>query len=96
MFLLPKNENGEQLRATITKKIIETSQQLEDLHEQSIDNINYLVKVGQGRSETILPCNQILNHLEQEHQHDNLTKFIIGYQGSLTKKDETTKAALTM
>ena len=27
-FLLPKNENGEHLRATITKEIIETSQQL--------------------------------------------------------------------
>ena len=96
--LLPKNENCEHLRATITKKIIETSQQLEDLHEHSIDNINYLVKVRQGRSEAVLSYNQILDHLEHKHQQDNLYKFraIISHQGSLTKEDENYKGAFTM
>ena len=46
-FLLLKTDNSEQLRATITEKFIETSQQHEDLHEQTIKNINFLVKVGQ-------------------------------------------------
>ena len=44
--------------------MMETSQQLEDLHEQNIDNISFLVKVGQGRSEAILSYNQILDNLE--------------------------------
>ena len=68
---------------------------LEDLHEQSIDNINYLVMVGQGRSEAILSYNQILDHLEQEHQQDNLYKFraIAGHQSPLTKDDENYKGS---
>ena len=59
-FLLPKGNNGECLRATISKKIIETSQEQDDIHDNTVDNINFLIKVGQGRSERILSYNQIL------------------------------------
>ena len=55
-FLLPK-ENGECLRATISEKIIETSQELDDIHDNTVDNVIFLIGVGQGRSETILSYN---------------------------------------
>ena len=63
-FLLPKDNNGKCLRATISKKIIVTSQELDDIHYKTVDNINFLIRDGQGRSETILSYNQILDHLE--------------------------------
>ena len=39
-FLLPKNEQGERLRATIKRKVIETSKLLDDQHDNTIDKIN--------------------------------------------------------
>ena len=40
-FLLPKNEQGERLRATIKRKVIETSKLLDDQHDNVIDKINF-------------------------------------------------------
>ena len=47
-FLLPKNEQGERLRATIKRKAIETSKLLDDQHDNGIDKINFHLDVGQG------------------------------------------------
>ena len=47
-FLLPKNEQGERLRATIKRKVIETSKLLDDQHDNGIDKINFHLDVGQG------------------------------------------------
>ena len=38
-FLLPKNEQGERLRATIKRKVIETSRHLDDQHDNAIEKI---------------------------------------------------------
>ena len=38
-FLLPKNEQGERLRATIKRKVIETSKLLDNQHDNAIDII---------------------------------------------------------
>ena len=41
-----------------------------------VDNINFLLDVGQGRSQTIISYNQVLNDLEKENQDDEtLYKF---------------------
>ena len=47
-FLLPKNEQGERLRATIKRKVIETSKHLDDQHDNAIEKINFHLDVGQG------------------------------------------------
>ena len=47
-FLLPKNEQGERLRATIKRKVIETSKLLDDQHDNAIDKINIHLDVGGG------------------------------------------------
>ena len=47
-FLLPKNEQGERLRATIKRKVIETSKLLDNQHDNAIDKINFHLDVGQG------------------------------------------------
>ena len=58
-FLLPKNKQGERLRATIKRKVIETSKLLDNQHDNAIDMINFHLDVGQGRAEAIMSYVQI-------------------------------------
>ena len=44
-FLLPKNKQGERLRATIKRKVIETSKLLYNQHDNAIDKINFHLDV---------------------------------------------------
>ena len=94
-FLLPKNEQGERLRATIKGKVIETSKLLDDLHDNdnAIDKINFHLDVGQGRAEAIMSYVQVLDHLDHQEQEENLDKFraITGHQGPLSPQDENYK-----
>ena len=53
-FLLPKNEQGERLRATIKRKVIETSKLLDNQHDNAIDKINFHLDVRKGRTEAIM------------------------------------------
>ena len=94
-FLLPKNENGEILRAKVKKQIIELATQLDQTESQKIDKINFLLDVGQGRSELILSYNQILEYLEQDNQDETHFKFrnIINHQGPLNKEDKDYKGS---
>ena len=94
-FLLPKNEQGERLRATIKRKVIETSKLLDDQHDNAIDKINFHLDVGQGRAEAIMSNVQILDHLDQQEQQEDLYKFraITGHQGPLSPQDENYKGS---
>ena len=94
-FLLPKNEQGERLRATIKRKVIETSKLLDDQHDNAIDKINFHLDVGQGRAEAIMSYVQILDHLDQQEQQEELYKFraITGHQGPLSPQDENYKGS---
>ena len=94
-FLLPKNEQGERLRATIKRKVIETSKHLDDQHDNAIDKINFHLDVGQGRAKAIMSYVQILDHLDHQEQHDDLYKFwaITGHQGPLSPQDENFKGS---
>ena len=52
------------------------------------DTINFLLDVGQGRSQAIISYNQVLNYLEKENQdEETLYKFraITGHHGPLKK-----------
>ena len=57
-FLLPKNEQGERLRATIKRKVIETSKLLDNQHDNAIDKINFHHDVGQGESRPSCPMSK--------------------------------------
>ena len=94
-FLLPKNEQGERLRATIKRKVIETSKVLDDQHDNAIDKINFHLDVGQGRAEAIMSYVQILDHLDQQEQQEDLYKFrvITCHQGPLLPQDENYKVS---
>ena len=94
-FLLPKNEQGERLTATIKRKVIETSKHLDDHHDNAIEKINYYLDVRQGRAEAIMSCVQILEHLDHQKHHDDLNKFraITRHEGPLSPQDENYKGS---
>ena len=94
-FLLPKNEQGERLRATIKRTVIETPKHLDDQHDNAIEKINFHLDVGKGRAEAIMSYVQILDHLDHQEQHEDLYKFraITGHQGPLSPQDENYKGS---
>ena len=69
-FLLPPNHKGERHRAFIKQKIIEGSQKIDVDQETIAGNINFLLDVGQGRSQAIISCSQVLNYLEKDTQDE--------------------------
>ena len=94
-FLLPKNEQGESLRATFKRKVIETSKHLDDQHDNAIEKLNFHLDVGKGRGEAIMSYVQMLYHLDHQEQHEDLYKFraITGHQGPLSPQDENYKGS---
>ena len=75
-FLLPPNQKGERHRAPIKQKVIEISHKHDEDQNTMVDNINFLLDVGQGRSQAIISYNQVLNYLEKSNQEDeSLYKF---------------------
>ena len=87
IFLLPPEENGERHRAKVTRKVVEIIDQDDG---QRVENINFILDIGNGKVEELISYNQLLEHLENAKDYDmgmdqELYKFraIIGHQGPL-------------
>ena len=96
-FLLPPQENGERLRAKVTKKVVE---EIEAEDANRIPNINFILDIGEGKVEELITYNQLLDHLEQAEEEDNfmdqeLYKFraTIGHKGPLKVTDPNWKGS---
>ena len=96
-FLLPPQENGERLRAKVTKKVVE---EIEAADGNRIPNINFILDIGEGKVEELITYNQLLDHLEQPEDQDNsmdqeLYRFraIIGHAGPLKVTDPNWKGS---
>jgi hypothetical protein len=82
-FLMPVDENGERHHATVSQKIIERMQTEDD---NLPDKINFILNVGEGRAQSIISYNQLLDYIERSKQEDeDVYKFkcIIAHQGPL-------------
>ena len=96
-FLLPPNQKGETHRASIKQKVIEISEKLDEDQNAVVDNMNFLLDVGQARSHTIISYSQVLNYLEKANQEDDsLYKFIAitNHRGPLKKSDPNYNGSL--
>ena len=96
-FLLPPQENGERLRAKVTKKVVE---EIEAADGNRIPNINFILDIGEGKVEELITYNQLLDHIEQADKQDNsmyqeLYRFraIIGHEGPLKATDPNWKGS---
>ena len=90
-FFLPPQENGESLRAKVTKKVVE---EIEAADGNRIPNINFILDIGDRKDEELITYNQLFDHLEQADEQDNsmdqeLYRFraIIGHVGTLKATD---------
>ena len=54
-FLLPPNHVGERHRPSIKQKVIEISDKLDENQNTMVDNINFLLDVGQGDPKPSFP-----------------------------------------
>ena len=96
-FLLPPEENGERHRAKVTRKVVEI---IDQDNGQRVENINFILDIGNGKVEELISYNQLLEHLENAQDHDmgmdqELYKFraIIGHQGPLLASDPDWKGS---
>ena len=96
-FLLPPQENGERLRAKVTKKVVE---EIEAADGNRIPNINFILDIGEGKVEELIIYNQLLDHLEQAEEQDNFMdqefyrfRAIIGHEGPLKATDPNWKGS---
>ena len=90
-------ENGERHRAKVTRQVVEIINQD---NGQRIENINFILDIGNGKVEEIISYNQLLEHLENAQDHDmgmdqELYRFraIIGHQGPLLASDPDWKGS---
>ena len=96
-FLLPPQDNGERLRAKVTKKVVE---EIEAADGNRIPNINFILDIGEGKVEELITYNQLLDHLEQADEQDNSMdqelytfRAINGHEGQLKATDPTWKGS---
>ena len=96
-FLLPPQENGERLRAEVTKKVVE---EIEAEDANRIPNINFILDIGEGKVDELITYNQLLDHLEQAEEEDNFmdqelykSRAIIGHEGPLKATDPNWKGS---
>ena len=93
-FLPPPEEHGEKHRAKVTRQVVEI------IGSQRIENINFILDIGNGQVEELISYNQLLEHLENAQDHDmgmdqELYRFrvIIGHQGPLLASDQDWKGS---
>ena len=96
-FLLPPEENGERHRAKVTRQVVEI---IDQDNGQSVENINFILDIGNGKVEELISYNQLLEHLRNPQDHDmgmdqELYRFraIIGHQGPLLASDPDWKGS---
>ena len=90
-FLLPPEENGERHRAKVTGQVVEI---IDQDNGQRVENINFILDIGNGKVEELISYNQLLEHLENAQDHDMgmdqelyRCRAIIGHQGPLLASD---------
>ena len=96
-FLLPPEENGERHRTKVTRQVVEI---IDQDNGQRVENINFILDIGNGKVEELISYNQFLEHLENAQDHDmgmdqELYRFraIIGHQGPVLASDPDWKGS---
>ena len=96
-FLLPPEENGERHRAKVIRQVVEI---IDQDNGQRIENINFILDIGNGEVEELISYNQLLEHLENAQDHDMgmdqepyRFRAITGHQGPLLASDPDWKGS---
>ena len=94
---MPPEENGERHRAKVTRKVVEIN---DYKNGHRVENINFILDIGNGKAEELISYIQLLEHLETTQDNDlgmdqGLFKFraMIGHQGPLAGTDPNWKGS---
>ena len=94
-FLLSPGDNGERLRAKITRKVVEDIEQEDG---ERVQKLSFILGIGNGKLAEIISYNQLVDHLEAADNDDNEIsddrfKFraLIGHQGPQRPTDTNWK-----
>ena len=66
-FLLLPEENGERHRTKAARKAVEI---LDQENGHRIENMNFILDIGNGKVEELISYNQLLDHLETAQDND--------------------------
>ena len=96
-FFLPPEENGDRHRAKVTRQVVVI---IDQDSGQRIENINFILDIGNGKVEELISYNQLHEHLENAQEHDmgmdqELCRFraIIEQKGVLLASDPDWKGS---
>ena len=94
---MPPEENGERQRAKVTRKFVEI---IDKENGHRLENINFILDIGNGKVEELISYNQLLEHLENAQNNymgmdQELFKLraIIGHQDPLAASDPDWKSS---
>ena len=66
-ILLPPGNNGERLRAKITRKVVEDIEQADG---ERVQKLSFILGIGNGKLEEIISYTQLVDHLEAAANDD--------------------------
>ena len=94
-LFLPPEENGERHRAKVTRQVVEI---IDQDNGKRIENINFILDIGNGKVEELISYNQLLENLENAQDHDMgmdqelyRIRAILGHQEPLLTSDPDQK-----
>ena len=96
-FLLPPEKNRGRHRDKVTRQVVEI---IDQDNGQMVDNIDFILDIGNGKVEELVSYNQLLEHLENAQDHDMgmdqelyRLRAIIGHQGPVLASDPDWKGS---
>ena len=66
--MLPPGDNGERLRAKVTRNVVED---IEKADGERLQNLSYILAIGNGKVEELISSIQLVVHLEAAANEDN-------------------------
>ena len=67
-ILRPTRDNGERLRAKVTRNVVEDIEQADG---ERVQRLSFILGIANGKLEEIIPYNQLVDHLEAVANDDN-------------------------
>ena len=66
--MLPPGDNGERLRAKVTRNVVED---IEKADGERVQKLSYILGIGNGKVEELISYNELEDHLEAAANEDN-------------------------
>ena len=92
-FLLPPEDNGESLRAKVTRNVVEDIEQADG---ERVQNLSIILGIGNAKLEEIISYNQLVDHLEAAANEDNemISDDLLSLEPLLATRDPSSQQTL--